>query len=74
MRYPEELKQFGLQVKKLREEKGISQQTLAYEVGIDKRNIQRIEKGELNLTIETLIALSKALEVNPGRFFSVIEA
>ena len=52
-------------VKELRNQKGISQETLAEESGLSLRTIQRIEYGETNPTGDTLKRLSNALNVNP---------
>lgn len=52
-------------VKELRNQKGLSQETLAEESGLSLRTIQRIENGESNPTGDTLKRLSRALNVNP---------
>jgi len=52
-------------LKKLRNQKGLSQEALAEESGLSLRTIQRIENGESNPTGETLKRLSRALNVNP---------
>ena len=55
----------GQRIKKLRKQKGMSQEFLAEESGLSLRTIQRIEKGETNPTGESLKRLSNALNVNP---------
>lgn len=61
--YTEQVTEVGLRVKKLRTEKGITQQNLAGMCDIDIRTIQRIEKGEFGLGLHILFALSEALEI-----------
>lgn len=54
----------GKRIKKLREEKNISQQALAYLCDFEKSNMSRIESGRTNPTIGTLYKISLALSVN----------
>lgn len=56
---------FGIKVRWIRTEQKGSQETLASNCNVDVRTIQRIEKGEQNLTIELLFALSNSLKVSP---------
>lgn len=52
-------------IKRIRNEAGLSQQELADRAGISKSQIWRLEKGEQkNPTLETLIPISKALGVS----------
>jgi len=60
---------FGLKLKKLRQQKGLSQEAFANLSGIDRTYIPEIEKGKRNLSITIVEKLAKALEVNPGVFF-----
>ena len=52
-------------LKELRNQKGMSQETLAEESGLSLRTIQRIENGRSNPTGDTLKRLSNALNVTP---------
>lgn len=64
---------FGTEVKKLRLEKGFSQEVLAKKSGFSSRQaIQLIEKGKTDISIERLGGLSKALGVSPSYFFDYI--
>ena len=58
------LKDFGLHLKKLRQKRGFSQETLAFEADIPISQIGRIERGEVNTTLITLDLLAKALKVS----------
>ena len=53
----------GERIKKLRQEKGMSQQTLADECDIESPNLSRIENGNTNPTIKSLWKISNALGV-----------
>lgn len=52
-------------VKRLRIQKGMSQEFLAEESGLSLRTIQRIENGESNPTGESLKRIASALNVTP---------
>ena len=53
----------GERIKKLRQNKGMSQQTLADECDIESPNLSRIENGNTNPTINSLWKISNALGV-----------
>jgi len=54
----------GMKIRKLREQKNISQQDLAAACNFEKSNMCRIESGRTNLTIKTLLKIASALEVD----------
>ncbi|WP_180163197.1 helix-turn-helix domain-containing protein [Acinetobacter sp. YH12069] len=56
---------FGLKVRKQRKLKKISQERLALLCNIDRSYMGRIERGEVNLTIEKIYELAKCLNVSP---------
>lgn len=49
-----------------RAERGLSQADLALRAGIPRPNLSAIERGKRDLTLGTLRALARALEVRPG--------
>ena len=61
--HEERLLQLGLIVKKLREEKGLSQTELAYKIGKDQPSINRLEKGNVNPSIIYLLQICEGLEI-----------
>lgn len=60
-------------IKKLRLEKKLTQDDLAYLSGLDKTYISLIERGKRNPTVLSLYAICKALGVSLSEFFSIIE-
>lgn len=71
----ERLVKFGSEVKKLRVQKGLSQEALAKMSGFKSRQaIQVIEKGKSDISIERLKDLSKALGVAPSYFLDSVLA
>lgn len=64
------IKAFGINLKKLRTENKVSQEELANSSDIPISQIGRIERGEINTTISTVYAISKALEINIKELFN----
>ena len=54
---------FGRHLKTLRKNKKLSLRKLAAKCNIEHADITRYEKGEINMTLMSLIELSKGLEV-----------
>ena len=57
-------------LKKIREEKNISQLELAHRAGISQNMVTYIETGKRSPTLQTLIKLCVALEVSPSKLFT----
>ena len=58
------IKAFGARVRKLRKERKISMEELAYRANVDYSQIGNIERGEINTTISSAYALAKALDMS----------
>lgn len=58
------LVEIGTTIREARMRAGISQATLAERIGMHRENYLRIEKGRLNVTIETLMRIAIGLGVN----------
>ena len=59
------LKIVGTRVRDLRKKKGYSQETFAELCNLHRTYIGAIERGERNITLQSLEAISCALEVEP---------
>ncbi len=57
--------QFGQLVRKYRKERNMSQEQLALLCNMDRSYLGRIERGEVNPTLEKIYELSKILLINP---------
>ncbi len=55
--------QFGQLVRKYRKERNMSQEQLALLCNIDRSYLGRIERGEVNPTLEKIYKLSNALSI-----------
>ncbi|WP_291109799.1 helix-turn-helix domain-containing protein [Flavobacterium sp. UBA6195] len=60
----------GLQIQRIRELKGLSQQDLAAKCNFEKSNMSRLEAGKVNPTISTLEKVASALEINIIELFN----
>lgn len=55
---------FGQLVRKHRKDKNISQEKLALLCNIDRSYMGRIERGEVNLTVEKLYEIASVLKIS----------
>lgn len=73
MKYPSQkqvVTDLGKKVVKLRKQFGLSQADLAYEANIDLSSLSRLERGNVNVTLETLYKIAKVLNVEIGELFT----
>ncbi|MEN8702776.1 MAG: helix-turn-helix transcriptional regulator [Polaribacter sp.] len=61
---------FGNSIRKLRKEKGISQEELAHRAYLHRTYIGMIERAEKNITLLNIEKIAKALDVNITELFS----
>lgn len=59
--------EFGQLVRERRLKIGLSQDDLALVAGIDRSYVGRIERGEVNVTLEKLYLIASALKCKPSR-------
>ncbi len=69
----EALTKFGHNLRKIREEKNWTQETLADLAGVDQTFISGIERGTRNPTIITIAKIAKALHVKVSTLCEGIE-
>ncbi|AWM13892.1 XRE family transcriptional regulator [Flavobacterium sediminis] len=67
------LKLFGKNLRKLRESKGLTQEQLANELGLEISQISRIERGVINTSIYTLYQISSFLNIDMNELFKTTE-
>ena len=60
------LTMFGLQVRRLREAAGLSQEALADVAQLHRTYIGGVERGERNVSLVNIVKISKALGCRPG--------
>ena len=59
----EYLIEFGKRLHELRKKKNLSYRKLAQNYDIDHADIRKYEKGEINMTIFTILEFAKGLEI-----------
>lgn len=62
--HPDELREtLARKIRLLRAQKGISQETLAFESGVNRTYVSDVERGLRNISLDNISRLSKALGV-----------
>ena len=64
---------FGMVLRDLRKARGLSQEELALEAGLQRNFVSLIELGHNQPSINTLWKLADALEVKPSAFIDKVE-
>ncbi|TPG37753.1 helix-turn-helix domain-containing protein [Flavobacterium pectinovorum] len=61
---------FGKQLEKFRTAKNLSYRQLAQRCDLDHSDISKIEKGETNIQLSSVLQLSKGLNIHPSELFN----
>lgn len=69
-RYVREAKALGLRLRRLREEHGWTLEQTAERCDLDLKHLQKIESGQLNVTLVTLVRLAIGLRQPMSALFS----
>lgn len=64
------LLKFGHHLKSIRLAKGLSQEELCFKAGLSKNQIGNIERGEVNVTLSTIVAVADALGMSVSDLFA----
>lgn len=68
MRDDEVLGEFGLRIRRVRQEAGLSQEELAHRAGLHRTYIGSVERGERNIGLLNITALATVLQVDASTF------
>ncbi len=63
------LKKFGANVRKVRKEKGLSQEQLSFKADLHRTYIGMIERAEKNITLINIEKIANALDVDIKELF-----
>lgn len=66
-------REFGELVRRLRQEKGYSQEEFSFRVGLHQTYVSSVERGERNVTIQTADRIAKALGTTLADLFEQLE-
>lgn len=72
--YPELLKTIGDNIRKYRNAKGISQETLAHQSDIDRTYMSYIENAKYNVSFKKLCDIANVLEIDVKELLIVHDA
>ncbi len=64
------LAKFGSRVREVRISRGLSQEKLAFEIGMDLTSVNEIERGKRNPTLRTIVKIAQALGLRPADLLS----
>ncbi|WP_217895503.1 helix-turn-helix domain-containing protein [Oceanibaculum nanhaiense] len=70
MKNEQEIKEFGLEVRRRRIALGLSQEQFAEISGLHRTYVSGIERGDRNPTIDIIFQISRALRCPPGALLS----
>lgn len=62
----------GKKIKRLRLERGYSRERLARKIGVQQQTIEKYEIGEININLERLSQIAKALKVSVSYFLDCV--
>lgn len=63
-------KEFGARMRALRQQRGLSQEGLAFSCGLDRTYVGSVERGERNISLANIRTIAAALGVSPREFFN----
>ena len=63
-------KQFGARMRALRNQRGLSQEELAFFCNLDRTYIGSVERGERNISLVNIHTIAAALGVSPRELFN----
>lgn len=67
-------KTVGITIRDLRKSQGLSQEKLAEKAGLHRTYIGALERGEKSPTVDTLVKVVTALNINLTNFFLLFES
>lgn len=66
-------KNFGLAIKKLREETGLSQEKFALSIGMDRTYYASVEAGKRNISLQNIYKIAGGFNISVSALFVVVE-
>lgn len=66
-------KEFGMAIKKIREEAGLSQEKFALSIGMDRTYYASVEAGKRNISLQNICKIAEGFGLSASSLFSVVE-
>lgn len=66
-------KNFGLAIKKLREDTGLSQEKFALSIGMDRTYYASVEAGKRNISLQNISKIAEGFNIPISALFAVVE-
>ncbi len=66
-------KRFGLAIKKLREETGLSQEKFALSIGMDRTYYASVEAGKRNISLQNIYKIAEGFNLTISALFVTVE-
>ena len=66
-------KEFGIALKKLREETGLSQEKFALSIGMDRTYDASVEAGKRNISLQNICKIAKGFDISVSALFVMVE-
>jgi transcriptional regulator with XRE-family HTH domain len=63
---------FGQAMRTIRNRRGVSQESLALQCGLDRTYISGIERGTRNPSLTNILKIAAALDVRPAELFAAL--
>ena len=67
-------KAFGLALRSIRQERGLSQESLGFESGYHRTYVSLLERGQKSPSLQTIFKLSKALRIELAELIKHVDS
>jgi len=68
-RFKEAAQALGEQIRELRDSRGLTLEQASAQMDVDLKHLQKVEGGQLNVTLVTLLRIADGLNVAPASLF-----
>ena len=65
---------FGIVLRELRKQRGLSQETLAHDAGMERNYISLLELGRNSASVKMIFKITPALGITVSEFMALVEA
>lgn len=66
-------KKFGLAIKKLREDIGLSQEKFALSIGMDRTYYASVEAGKRNISLQNIYKIAGGFNISVSALFAIVD-